>query len=195
MTEQDEREDLIQWVSSHITPHELDVRAWLGRTLRGNNDVDDVIQEVYCRLSELTDHRHIRSGRAYFFAVARSIVIHHARRNNIVKFEAMANEDMFDWEDETPSPERVVGARMQLQRVLAAIASLPPAYRDVVEARRIHGLSQKEAAQYLGVTEKVIENNSSRGLHLIMKILSDDQVKSPDSNKNSRDESSVHAFY
>jgi len=192
-SDKDHREDLIRWVATHIIPHEADVRRWLRKTLRSQSDADDVIQEAYCRLSELSDTSHIQSGRAYFFTIVRSIVIHGARREKVVAFDAIEDGELIDIQDEAPSPERVVDARLQLRRVLDAIAALPPAYRHVVEMRRIHGLSQKETARHLGITEKIVENNSLRGLRMIMKILSDGQPVATDPSH--RDEPAIHAFH
>lgn len=193
-SDKDHRENLIQWVATHIIPYEADVRLWLRKTVRSQSDVDDVIQEAYCRLSELADTSHIQNGRAYFFTIARSIVIQGFRREKVVAFDAIEDAELADIRDEAPSPERVVDARLQLRRVLDAIATLPPAYRHVVEMRRIHGLSQKETARHLGITEKIVENNSLRGLRMIMKILSDGQPNT-DASTSHRDEPAIHAFH
>ncbi|GLJ00156.1 hypothetical protein Sbs19_39730 [Sphingobium sp. BS19] len=52
---------------------------------------------------------------------------------------------------------------------MEAIAALPTRYREVIELRRIEGLSQKETAKRLGVTEKIVENGLARGLKAILK--------------------------
>jgi RNA polymerase sigma-70 factor (ECF subfamily) len=51
---------------------------------------------------------------------------------------------------------------------------LPPVCRQVIELRRIHGFSQRETALRLGVTESVVENNSIRGLKVILKALEEE---------------------
>ncbi len=202
---QDLREERIRWITSQILPHEAEVRAWLRRSLRGQGDVDDVVQEAYCRLSELPDHRHILNGRAYFFATVRSIVVHTVRRARLVPFEAADQAEIDGMPDEAPSPEQAVGARLQLRRALDLIAALPPAYRHALEMRRLHGFSQKETASYLGVTEKVVENNALRGLRLLMKRMAGDDdrhddskpdsARTPDPKIDPRDETAIHALH
>ena len=197
MSVQDGREDRVRWIASQILPHEADLRAWLRRTLRDPGDIDDVIQEAYCRLSELPDHRHIRSGRAYLFATARSIVIHNARRQRSGAGEAAETAQIVEivaLPDEAPSPEQEVGARLQLRRVLDLIAALPPAYRHALEMRRLHGLSQKETALHLGVTEKVVENNALRGLRLLMKMMASGEDSPANRPPEARDEPALHAL-
>src|SRR3546814_10389750 len=70
----EKRAKIMAWVGKEILPHEADVRAWLRRTL-DPEDLEDVIQETYCQIAALKDVGHIRSGRAYFFTAARSIVL------------------------------------------------------------------------------------------------------------------------
>jgi hypothetical protein len=61
---------IMDWVGTEILPHEADVRAWLRRTL-DPADLEDVIQEAYCRISGLAGVDHIRCGRAYLHHRAR----------------------------------------------------------------------------------------------------------------------------
>ena len=81
--------------------------------------------------------------------------------------------------DDSPSPEEAAGARRDLERVLGLIARLPPMARKVIELRKLHGFSQKETAQRLGVSEAVVENNSIRGLRAILKALEADPGPRP----------------
>lgn len=194
---QDHRDETIRWVAANIVPHEAGVRAWLRRRGAAPPEIDDVIQEAYCRLAELPGVDHIQNGRAYFFATVRSILAHDARRDRIARFEPIEDAALGGLADEAPSPERVVGSRLQLRRVLDLVAALPPAYRHAVEARRVQGLSQKEAARYLGVTEKVVENNTRRGLSLVLRMLAGDpgasggRIDSADHPRESR----LHALH
>src|SRR3546814_8948885 len=84
----EKRAKIMAWVGREILPHEADVRAWLRRTL-DPNDLEDVIQESYCQIASLKDVSHIRSGRAYFFTAARSIVLMRLRRARIVSIESV----------------------------------------------------------------------------------------------------------
>lgn len=193
MSGQVRNEDVIEWVALHVLPHEAAVRRWLRGALRNPEDVDDIIQEAYCRIAELDTLQHIRNGRAYFFTTARSIVLQRLRRERVVKIEAVAEIDLLGVMDEAPSPERVVGARGELKRVLDVIAALPQAYRRAVELRRIHGLSQKETARHLGVSEKVVENNSLRGLRLVLQALTQEDIEHAGPETAGQDKSTRHA--
>ena len=58
-----QRLGIVSWVSREVLPHEADVRRWL-RRMANVPDAEDVIQEAYCRISNLSDVRHIKNGRA-----------------------------------------------------------------------------------------------------------------------------------
>jgi len=175
----DSRQSIIDWVALHVLPNEGYVRARLRRVTRRSDEIDDVIQEAYCRIAELDTVAHIRDGRAYFLAAARSILLQRIRRERVVRIDAVTDVEAMATIDDSPSPEEVTGARRDLARVLGLIAGLPPMSRKVIELRKLHGFSQKETAQRLGVSEAVVENNSIRGLRAILKALEADPGPRP----------------
>jgi len=158
------------WVGSEILPHEADVRAWLRRTL-DPDDLEDAIQETYAQIAGLADIAHIRCGRAYFFAAARTSVLMRLRRARIVRIESVAEIDTLVAGSEDPSPERVTGARRELEMVQRLIAGLPDRCRRIFEMRKIEGLSQREIAERLKVTESIVENDGVKGMRLIMQAM------------------------
>jgi RNA polymerase sigma-70 factor (ECF subfamily) len=166
------RQRIMAWVGSEILPHEAHVRAWLRRTL-DPDDLEDVIQEAYCRISALDDVSHIRSGRAYLFTTARMLVLERIRRSRIVSLETVAEIESLNIIADDPSPERVAAGRRELARVRRLIEGLPDRCRRVVELRKIEGLSQREVAETIGVPEHTVENDVGKGLKLILKALAD----------------------
>lgn len=185
------RDATVDWVALNILPHEGFVRAWLMRVTRRSVEVDDIIQEAYCQISELVSVAHIRNGRAYFLATARAVMLQRRRRERVVRIETVADVDALRLVDEEPSPERVTGARRELQRVLGLIATLPPVCRQVIELRRIHGFSQKETARRLCVSEAVVENNTIRGLRVILKALAEDAGEAEEASGRPREAAHV----
>ncbi|MDB5456869.1 MAG: polymerase, sigma-24 subunit, subfamily [Caulobacter sp.] len=170
------RAEIVAWVGSQILPHEADVRAWLRRTGGAHFDIDDIVQETYCRLAALRGVDHIVNGRAYFFRTARNIAIERIRRARIVRIDCVTEIDALNVVDHEPSPERIVAGRRELARVQRLIEGLPERCREIFKLRRIHGLSQREVAQRLGVTENVVEMQAMRGLRLILRALSESQT-------------------
>jgi RNA polymerase sigma factor (sigma-70 family) len=171
---------IADWIGQYVLPHESAVRAWLLRTGVPPDQVEDIIQEGYCRIAALDSVSHIRSGRAYFFEIARNLATERFRRNGLI---SITDENMQTMSSDEPSPEQVVVARQELRRVLALIANLPSPCREIITLRRILGQSQRATAARLGITEGVVEAQTIRGTNLLMAALRDEREPSVDTNR------------
>jgi RNA polymerase sigma factor (sigma-70 family) len=165
------RSVIVAWVGSQVLPHEKALRAWLRRAGASEHDIDDIVQEAYCRLAALKNVSHILSGRAYFFQTARNVAAERVRRARIVRIDYATEIDALNILDSEPSAERVIDARRELQKVQGLIEDLPERCREIFKLRRIHGLSQKEVSDRLNVSENVVEAQAARGLRLILAAL------------------------
>ncbi len=159
---------VIAWVARDVLPHESDVRKWIRRFGANGVDEDDVIQEAYCRLATLRDSESVRSARAYFFTVARNIILEQLRRDRIVHIDSVAEIDRLNIVDEGPSPERNFSGREELTRVRLLIEELPQRCRTIFTMRKVQGLSQREISRRMGVTENVVEKEVVKGLRVIL---------------------------
>ena len=161
------------WLGREILPHEAAVRVWLRRSFAAAGDVDDIIQETYCRLAALSNIEHIDQPRGYFFQAARSVALEQIRRARVVRIETVSEIEALDLALEEPSAERIVSGRRELERVRGLIAALPERCRRIFEMRKIEGVPQREIARRLGVTEHVVENESVRGLRAILAAMTE----------------------
>ncbi len=164
----------VAWLARHVLPAEPDLRRWLRKAFPGC-DVDDVVQETYCRLAAAPDLHRIEQPRQYLFRTARNVVLAEFRRQRVVRIDAAgsaADMESAIAADEL-SPDRIVGGRWLLARVDALLAVLPERARTAIRLRKIDGLSQRQIAERLGVTETVVENDLSRGLRALLAGLSE----------------------
>jgi RNA polymerase sigma-70 factor (ECF subfamily) len=174
----EERERRAAWVASMILPHEPAVRRWLAGSKVAPEEIDDLVQEAYCKLADLPSVDGIRNPRAYFFQVVRNLLANNLRRARVVKIETVTELEALNVFTDEPSPEHAVAARRELSEVLALIESLPSRCRTVFQLRKIHGLSQREIAARLGLTETVVENDIVKGLRLISRALGQEKASS-----------------
>lgn len=162
---------LVAWVSTRVMPHEPAVRAWLKRSLVSEEDADDLIQEAYANLASLDAFEQIGRPDGYFFQIVRNLLTSQIRRARIVRIESVAEIDTLVAGADDPSPERVTAAKRELERVQRVIAGLPERCRRIFEMRKIEGLSQREIAARLKVTESIVENDGVKGMRLVMQAL------------------------
>jgi RNA polymerase sigma-70 factor (ECF subfamily) len=165
------RGEIIAWVGSNIVPHEAELRLWLRRTGASRDEIDDIVQDAYVRISQLASIDHIRNGRTYFFSAARSAMLSRIRRDRIVRIDSMTGLEALNIEDAAPGPDRQMSGRQELERVRAMIDALPDRCREVFRLRRIEGVPQREIAQRLGLSEHVVEQQAVRALKLLSAAL------------------------
>jgi RNA polymerase sigma-70 factor (ECF subfamily) len=172
------RREIVNWVGSNIVPHEADLRARLRRMAVPEEEIGDIVQDTYLRISNLDSIAHVRSGRGYFFATARHVLLDRIRRERIVRIDSLTEVEALSLAGDDPGPERTVGARQELERVKRLIEGLPARCREIFELRRIQGVPQREIAKRLGLPEHTIEAQATRGLKLILRALASDSEES-----------------
>mgnify|MGYP001057820496 CR=1 FL=1 len=156
------------WLATQVLPHEPALRRWLRKHAPGNVDCDDVIQETYAILAGLGEVGHIANPRAYLFTAAQSVLLQQVRRARIVSIESVAEIERLDITQDERSPERHAIAGQELRRIGEALAALPDKCRQVFLLRKVDGLSQREIAARLGISENTVEKHIVKGLRLLM---------------------------
>lgn len=157
-----------RWFLRNILPHEPALRAWLGRWVVSGIDPDDIIQESYAILAGLDYVNSIQHPRAYLFQIARSQITRHVRRARIVSINAVADLERLETPDASPSPEQYAIDRDELRNLAQAIAAMPEQARKAFVLRRVRGLSQREIAAQMRLSESTVEKHISRGIRFLI---------------------------
>lgn len=163
--------DVVKWVTLNVLPFEADLRRTLRRLCNGQAEVDDVVQETYCKLLTLDSVEHIREPKAFLLRTAKNLVMDRMRRDAVVSIEATDDLEELVTEDTAPSAERVATARAELRWVAGLIGRLPERCKAVFTARRIEGMSQNEAAVSLGISVGIVEQETMKGMELISDMI------------------------
>lgn len=163
--------DVEQWFACEILPLEPMLERYLRRSWRGQAEVQDIRQDVYVRVYEAALREKPFNPKHFLFQVARNLMIDRLRRKNVVSFDSFADFEAIDAGDDLPDLERSTAARQEVRILLAALTELPPRCRQVVTLRKIEGLSQREVAKKMGITEDTVERQVSKGVRLLEKAL------------------------
>jgi RNA polymerase sigma-70 factor (ECF subfamily) len=158
------------WLGRHVLPHEPALRAWLQSRRIGGLEVDDVIQETYTRFITMETVSNIQNAKSYAFQTAASVVADHLRRKKVVSISSVTDLDYLGIMSDEPSPEDQLADRDELNRLAMALAALPDRVREVFTLRRVHGLSQREVAEKMGIAESTVEKHLSRGFLLLLEL-------------------------
>src|SRR3546814_4149962 len=71
-------------------------------------------------------------------------------------------------------PDRHARACQELRRIGALIAALPAKCREAFVLRKVQGLSQREIAGRMRISENTVEKHVGKGLRLLMRSLARD---------------------
>lgn len=151
----------------NVVPLEPVLLRFLRRNWRNQGEVLDLLQDVYVRVYEAAAREHPRAVKPFLFATARNLMVDRLRQMNVVSFEAVADFDRLNVIDDEPSPERQASAREELRQLQKAVDELPPRCRQIVILRKVEGISQREVARRLGVTEEAVESQIGRAMRLL----------------------------
>lgn len=160
------------WVAREVLPHEPAVRLWFARAKVAPEDIDEVIQEAYCRLAMLERTDHIDRADAYFFATCRNLWVRRLRRERLVPIATVAELAQLS-PDMCPSPEREAVARVDYSRLMAMLEQLPHRCREIVRLRKIEGWSQQQIAAHFQISEKAVEKQIWLGVKSLREAWSD----------------------
>lgn len=149
---------------TQVLPYESMLRGWLRSHFSQEKDVDDIVQESFAKLLQVRDRGEIRSPKAFLFATARNLVISCLRKVSIRSEISLADFDTADVMDEADDVTTAVSKSEELDLLSQAIQSLPTRCRQVITLRKIYGLSQKEVARELGISENTVESQGAIGL-------------------------------
>src|SRR5579862_419074 len=163
------------WIAVHILPCERELRGWLRQRLGrlSGYEIDDVVQEAYARIWQ-ADLSAVHNARAYLYATVRHLLSEYLRRSRIVPIELLGEIEGLNLISDEPGPDRLIAAHQELERLLAIVARLPARCRRAFELRKFQGLSHREVAQHMGLSEKTIENHLTRALAAIAAAWSND---------------------
>jgi RNA polymerase sigma factor (sigma-70 family) len=160
--------ELNAWFAKAILVHERALRGYVSRFFKDFADIEDVLQETYSRLLALSDpaSNAVRNWHAFLFTTARNVALDRIRRSRVVSLDALAEMGSADVLDPAPPADEVLNARQELTLLLDTIASLPDRCRETLTLRKLYGMSQREIAQRLKITESTVEKHVAYGVRL-----------------------------
>lgn len=140
-----------------------ELRQFLRRR-RGADDAEDLVQESFVRLLETGRMQEIANPRAWLYRTVANLASDAGDRRRVRAAVHVDDADVETVPDRRADPARVVAARQQAEQVWAALQTLPEACRHAFLLNRFDGMSQREIASHLGLSEKTVERHVLRAL-------------------------------
>ena len=153
-----------RWFRDEVGAHRDALHAWLKGRFPGISDVDNLIQETMTRVWQTRATSGVSSPRSMLYTTAHNLAIDQLRRQKIVSIQSLTEFADLPVYEESPSPADATLHRQELELLTQALQSLPGKCRQVLTLRKIYGLSQKEIAAQLGISEHTVEAQVTNGM-------------------------------
>ena len=149
-----------------IGRHKAPLYRLLRRLTGDAEEAYDLLQETFVALwSSLGRYDPQRPFESWARRIAINKSRDWARRRTVRRLVSAllpAGDDVTHVADGTPSPEAAAGDAIELRRAERAIADLPLSLKEPLVLTAIEGMSQREAAAVLGISEKAVETRVGR---------------------------------
>lgn len=163
----------VEAFASVVESHQERLLRLCERLLGEAEEARDAAQEVFLKAyRKAADVRPQGQVYTWLYRIAVNHCLNKLRRRKLVRFlrwedPAEREAAAFDPPDEAADPAALLEARRRWRATRRAIARLPENQRSVLVLVRFEGLSYKQAAEVLGVTEGAVESRLFRAMRRI----------------------------
>jgi RNA polymerase sigma-70 factor (ECF subfamily) len=140
------------------------LRRFFMRRFRNSAEAADATQETFLRMLLAPQTTVIENPQAYLFQVAKSVA-------RVTSARLTADANLFlpevaglNQAEDAPGQERIVHGRQSLLMLAKAIEKLPNRCQEVFILSRLHGLSNGEIANLLGISRNMVEKHIIKAL-------------------------------
>lgn len=152
----------------------LNYRTQLRRAVSGivrSDDIDDIVQETFIKSYEADLKQDIKYERTYMLRTARNLAINHVskacERSNV----SMEDCNEYDSNLMGSHLETLFESKERFFHFCRATDMLSNEVKRVFILKKVYGLSQKEIASRIGISESMVEKHVAKGLQKCSNIL------------------------
>lgn len=156
--------DPAEWFKSEVHPHDGQLKSYLKAQFPSVRDVDDVVQESYLRIWKAKVSQPINSAKGFLFTIARHLALNAVRSNRRSPLGFEGDLAARGVVDEGLGAVEILTNQEKVSLLTDALAQLPATTREIILLHKFDGLSQRQTAEKLGLTEKSVERHVARGV-------------------------------
>lgn len=153
-----------RWFAEEIQPHEPALRSYLRSAFPRLPDIDDLVQDAYARLIRARQAGRISYAKAFLFTTARNVALDFFRRRKVVEIDAAGDLTDLPVVFDGPDVREAVSKQQELELLAEAVKELPDRCRQVLTLRLLYGMSQREIALQLRISEHTVKAQLAKGV-------------------------------
>ncbi len=154
----------IRTLAQAVETYYEELKAFIARRTGSAGTAADVVQETWLRAAVTEPAAPIVNPRAYLYRMASHIAVDHLRRDAGQAASLRDAPGLETLVDPHPNPEEAAIARQELALLAQAVQELPDKCRMVFVLYRGQGLSMRQVAETMGISEKTVEKHIARAM-------------------------------
>ena len=147
--------------SELVARYQDKVYRFLLRLTGSPGDAMDLTQDAFLRAYQNLDRwRPDALFRTWLFRIARNLAFDRLRRDKIVEFVALDEQD--DTPDHAAGPEQALATAQRVRLLESALTRLSPEHREIILLREIEGMSYDDIAAVLDLHPGTVKSRLAR---------------------------------
>lgn len=157
-----------------------EIERFLTSRLGSRDEAEDVLQELFLKLSRTDPSQKVQNPAAYLFRMALNLARDHRRERSrarardsdwvAARYVMAGTEPVAD----IPSAESGYHAKQRLAAIREAIDELSPQCRRVFLLHKFEGLSHEDVARQVGISRSTVEKHMNTALKYLIRRLGRD---------------------
>jgi RNA polymerase sigma factor (sigma-70 family) len=142
------------------------------------DDIEDIVQETFLRCYQASTHTTVRFPRSFMLTTARNLALNHVALadNRLVRGVDSFEDSAVPLYREAPG-QNAAEVEERFLLLCRAVRGLPAQCRRAFVLKKVYGLSRKEIATYMGVTESTVQKHIAKGMVMCAEYLK--EMESP----------------
>ncbi|GGY84385.1 hypothetical protein GCM10011613_31640 [Cellvibrio zantedeschiae] len=143
--------------------------AKVASTIAPPKEIEDIVQETYVRICEISNEEPIKSPRSFMYRIVKNLALDHVKRaeNRLsISLDDSEHADIQELIEQTgeDSTFNTVASKEEFELFCRAVRELPIQCRRVFVMKKVYGYSQKEIAADLNISESTVEKHIAFGI-------------------------------
>jgi len=142
-------------------------RSHLERVVAGivkSDDVEDIVQDTFIKSYEAGLKQEIKFERTYMLKTARNLALNHAARACEQKNQYLDDLEILPSDLTSKTLESQIESKERFFNFCRATDTLSVEVKRVFLLKKIYGMSQKDIAEHIGLSESTVEKHVAKGL-------------------------------
>ena len=138
------------------------------RKARDQNEVDDLVQDVFLRIAARRSDEPVENLGGYVFQTAASVLADRHRRRTVRHADSHVEFDTDRHSASDFDAARILEGRQSLRLAVTALQSLPERTRNIFILRRIEGYAYRDIASQFGISVSAVEKHMVRAIQQLV---------------------------